>query len=118
MPRPSCQVLFEIMFREVLTTPTFLQMRQSTKNDKQIIIQFSDLCLFIISLVRQRGISQSNFLTVALFVIANKVFFTTYLSIRFQWFASYYHQKINTDFTLPLYSLLLSAMQYALTTVQ
>jgi hypothetical protein len=39
-----------------------------------------------------------------LFVIANKVLFTTYLSIRFQWLASYYHQKINTVFALPLYS--------------
>jgi hypothetical protein len=84
MPHPSRQVLLEIMFWEEFMTPTFLQMRQSTNNDKQIIMQFSDPCLFILSLVRQRGICQSNFLTVALFVIANKVLFTTYLSIRFQ----------------------------------
>jgi hypothetical protein len=56
MPQPSRQVLFENMFREGLMTPTFLQMRQSTTNDKQINMQFSDPCLFIISLVRQRGI--------------------------------------------------------------
>jgi hypothetical protein len=75
-------------FREELMTPTFLQVRQSTKNDKQIIMQFSDPCLCKISLERQRRICQSNFLTVAWFVVANKVLFTTYLSIRFQWFVS------------------------------
>jgi hypothetical protein len=81
-------------------------------------MQFCEPCLFIISLVHQCGTCQLNFLTVALFVTANKVLFTTPLSVRFKRFVSYYHHKINIDFALPLYSLLLSAIQYTLTTVQ